>query len=263
MKQQLNIALFLTVFYYVSIRTKTNIILTTSIHVHGFSISPPVMGIGALLLKPRNTIIPSEGDDDVLFNAAKCFTDAFWNGKTGGVKELSPKQSMTLTKQQITEFRRRYGFKMGSTKTKNNKNDRRAELVVCQSKSSGEIMGCAGIEVTNVSTPNGKSAKFAAPLMSNLAVGKKFRRRGLAEDLVKATEQLARKEWGYDECYLFVEKKNTSAVKLYRKLGYSQQWEDDTATTLVPTARGSVVSAPTVIVCMRKKLGGGLFGQFR
>ena len=124
-------------------------------------------------------------------------------------------------------------------------------------------MGCAGIEVTRITTPNGRSASpIAAPLMSNLAVGKKFRRRGLAEDLVKAAEALARKEWGCDECYLYVEKQNKAAVKLYRKLGYVSQWEDDTATTLVPTARGSVVSAPTIIVCMKKNLGGSLFGRF-
>lgn len=212
------------------------------------------MGIGALLLKPKNTIIQSEGDDDTLVNAAKCFTTAFWNGKTGGVEQLSPKQSQTLTKQQMSEFRRRYGLKVGGKK------DRRAELVVCQNKRTGEVMGCAGIEVSSISTPNGRSAP--APLMSNLAVGKKFRRRGLAEDLVKAAEDVARKQWGYDECYLYVEKKNSAAVKLYNKLGYKKQWEDDTAKTLVPTARGSVVSAPTIIVCMRKKLGGGLFNSF-
>lgn len=212
------------------------------------------MGIGALLLKPKNTIVPSEGDDEILVNSARCFTDAFWNGKTGGVKLLSQSQSQTLTKQQIAEFRRRYGMKVGK--------DRRAELVVCQNKSSGEIMGCAGIEVSTISTPNGISVPAAMPLMSNLAVGKKFRRRGLAEDLVKATEELARKEWGYDECYLYVEKQNTAAMKLYRKLGYAPQWEDDSASTLVPTRRGSIVSAPTTIVCMKKRLGGGLFGRF-
>ncbi len=212
------------------------------------------MGIGAILLKPKNTIVPSEGDDEILVNSARCFTYAFWNGKTGGVKLLSQSQSQTLTKQQIAEFRRRYGMKVGK--------DRRAELVVCQNKSSGEIMGCAGIEVSTISTPNGKSVSVAMPLMSNLAVGKKFRRRGLAEDLVKAAEELARKEWGYDECYLYVEKQNIAAMKLYRKLGYVPQWEDGSASTLVPTQRGSIVSAPTTIVCMKKRLGGGLFGRF-
>ncbi len=232
------------------------------------------MGIGALLLKPLTpaTISPSEGDDDLIVDAARCFTDAFWNGKTGGgVKELSISQSKSLTKQQITEFRRRYGLKVkvgggrsgGRYSSSSSVGaDRRAELVVCQKKRNGEIMGCAGIEVSKISTPNGKSTQFAAPLMSNLAVGKNYRRRGLAEDIVRATEDVAYKRWGYDECYLYVEKENSAAVRLYKKLGYVEQWEDCTATTLIPTERGNVVSRPTTIVCMKKRLGGGIFGNF-
>ena len=81
-------------------------------------------------------------------------------------------------------------------------------------------MGCAGVEVCRVETPNGKAAQSPSPLMSNLAVGKKFRRKGIAEDLVRAVEDLVRKEWGYNSCYLFVEKRNVPGVKLYRKLGY-------------------------------------------
>ena len=243
---------------FITILHLTSLLIVVTF-TNGFSIQTiPIMGIGALLLKPKNTILQCEGDDEILVNAARCFTDAFWNGKNGGVKELSLTQSKSLTKSQISEFRKRYGLRVGGARSSG---DRRSELVVCQNK-KGEIMGCAGIEVSKVSTPNGKSIQNAAPLMSNLAVGKKFRRRGLAEDLVKATEEVARKQWGYDECYLFVEKQNTAAVKLYRKLGYVQQWEDETAKTLVPTARGAVVSSPTTIVCMRKRIGGGLLGRF-
>merc|ERR1712071_230371 len=104
------------------------------------------------------------------------------------------------------------------------------------------IWGCAGIEVSRISTPNGKSTRFPAPLMSNLAVGRKFRRKGVAEELVKATEKLAYKQWGYEECFLYVEKRNKPAVKLYRKLGYKVQWEDDTGTTLTPKPNGAVIS---------------------
>jgi len=142
------------------------------------------------------------------------------------------------------------------------KQDRRCELVVCKNAESGDIYGCAGIEVSNISTPNGKRVQFAAPLMSNLAVGRAYRRKGIAEDLVKAAEDLALKEWGYKECYLYVEKRNAAALKLYRKLGYRAQWEDDTATTLVPTIKGNVVTKPTVIICMKKVLGAGFFGRF-
>lgn len=220
--------------------------------------STPVLGLGAILFRPKNMVVlPNQGDDGELVEAAKFFTDAFWAGKAGGAKELSPKQIKSLGNSQIAEFRKRYGGKL-----LNKKQDRRAELVVCKNDASGDIYGCAGIEVSDISTPNGKSTRFAGPLMSNLAVGKKFRRKGIAEDLVKATEELALKEWGFDECYLYVEKRNAPALKLYKKLGYKVQWEDDTATTLIPTVKGTVVSKPTVIICMRKVLGKGIFGRF-
>lgn len=176
-------------------------------------------------------------------------------GKRGGVKVLSETQLKGLSNQQIAEFRRRYGRKLGK--------DRRSELIVCQGGDADEVMGCAGIEVQKISTASGKSADFPAPLMSNLAVGRKFRRKGIAEDLVKTAEELVLKKWGYDECYLFVEKQNTPAVKLYRKLGYKQQWEDKESTTMVPTESGRIVTKPTVILCMKKSLRTGIFGFFR
>ena len=98
--------------------------------------------------------------------------------------------------------------------------------------------------------------------MSNVAVGKQFRRRGIAEDLVKEVEEIARKQWGYDEVYLYVEERNKAAVRLYQKLGYRKIWTDNTARTMVPTTLGRWESAPTLLVCMKKKLNRGLLGRF-
>ena len=81
-------------------------------------------------------------------------------------------------------------------------------------------MGCAGVEVCRMETPNGKAAQNPSPLMSNLAVCKNFHRKGITEDLVRAAEDLVRKEWGYNSCYLFVEKRNVPGMTFYRKLGY-------------------------------------------
>ena len=108
---------------------------------------------------------------------------------------------------------------------------------------------------------DGYDGTISAPLMSNLAISKQYRRRGLAEELVKATESIARKEWGYKECYLYVERRNVPAIKLYKKVGYNPLWEDESATTLLPSVDGrGVVNGKTTIVCMKKKLGGGIFG---
>ncbi len=230
--------------------------MDVKVHVDAYAFTAPSMGIGALFFKPKNVVRPNLGDDSELLDAAKFFTESFWAGKTKETREggLTPKQYKMLKNSQSAEFRKRYGMKLG--------NDRRAELLVCKNESSGDIYGCAGIEVSKISTTNGRSVDFPAPLMSNLAVGKNYRRRGLAEDLVKAAEEMALKEWGYGECYLYVEKKNTPALKLYKKLGYKVQWEDDTATSLTPTAKGNVTSVPTVILCMKKTLGKGLLGRF-
>ena len=115
--------------------------------------------------------------------------------------------------------------------------------------------------VEKIKKMDGYDGTISAPLMSNLAISKQYRRRGLAEELVKATESIARKEWGYNECYLYVEKRNVPAIKLYKKMGYNPLWEDESATTLLPSVDGrGVVNGKTTIVCMKKKLGGGIFG---
>ena len=123
------------------------------------------------------------------------------------------------------------------------------------------LLGHGDIPVEKIKKMDGYDGSITGPLMSNLAIGKKYRRKGLAEDLVKATETIARREWGYDECYLYVEKRNAPAIKLYTKMGYKTIWEDDSATTLLPTKDGRVANGKTTIVCMKKKLGAGLFGN--
>ena len=60
----------------------------------------------------------------------------------------------------------------------------------------------------------------------------------------------------------YFEKRNILAIKLYKKLGYRTIWEDDTATTLLPTKDGRLSNGKTTIVCMKKNLGGGLFNMF-
>lgn len=55
--------------------------------------------------------------------------------------------------------------------------------------------------------------------ISNLAVAEAFRRRGLAESLLRRAEQKAR-ESGLNKCSLTVELDNDSARSLYQKTGY-------------------------------------------
>jgi GNAT superfamily N-acetyltransferase len=221
---------------------------------HAFT--PPIVGLGALLNPVRGGYIEgiSEADNkkSAVQEASDFFVESFWTAKVGGgAKKLTDRQRQQLEQSQTAEFNKRYG---GRSRT--------SELVLYRN-SQDEVIACAGVEV-DVIPDGGLDGPMItkAPLMSNLAVSRKYRRRGLAEALVAAVEELAQDEWGYDECYLYVERQNRSAIKLYQKLGYRQMWNDGSARTLLPTSKGDLESAPTVLVCMRKTLGKqGLFAR--
>lgn len=213
----------------------------------------PSFGLGAVLFQPKGLITKSaRGEQQTLREASDFFVDAFWVGKaSGGSTSLNDRQRRSLTSTQFMEFRSRYaGASRGQS-----------ELVICQLP-NGEVIGCAGIEVTPIPDGNLKAeSKRRAPLMSNLAVSRNYRRKGIGELLVKEAERIARFEWGANDCYLYVEKRNTAAVKLYQKLGYRQEWIDKDAKTLIPMANGNLTNEPTQIICMRKRLNVGILGR--
>jgi GNAT superfamily N-acetyltransferase len=187
----------------------------------------------------------------------------------GGIRELTESQSRTLQAQQYSEFRKRYS---GSSPFS-------SQMMLCKdAQKNNAIIGCAGVEIDTVAIfaerqpspslwsilgnsipakPTGRwetKLKYA-PLMSNLVVSRQYRRKGIAEKLVASVEDQCQ-EWGHDECYLYVEKRNVPAVKLYQKLGYKTLWQDDKAKTLIPTPKGGLESSDTVLICMKKELTG-------
>lgn len=236
--------------------------------------SPPALGIGSVLFPVRNFQITGISESDNkrldLQEASDFFVDAFWTAKVGGgARTLTTSQRRELEQSQTAEFTKRYG---GSSSRRRATN---AELLVLRKADTAEIIACAGVEVDRIpngslsaqsssswpSSPSSSSGTLTepAPLMSNLAVSRQFRRRGLAEQMVRAVETVVRKEWGYSECYLYVEERNRAAVQLYEKLGYRKLWRDDGANTLLPTPSGDLRAAKTVIVCMKKNLDDNLF----
>ena len=237
------------------------LIATTSndyYHYHDYTASafvvPSTYGIGSILFPVRKTVVTGISDNMNSANkrielqeVSDFFVNAFWTGKVGGGAEtLSTIQRLLLEQSQKAEFTKRYG------------NSRRiSEMLLVRNNQNNEIMACVGVEVDKI--PSSGTIRNAVttqmvPLMSNLAVSKQYRRRGLAEQLVRSVETMVRKEWGYDECYLYVEEQNRPAIQLYTKLGYRNVWKDTTATTLLPTTSGDLRSTSTVIVCMKKKL---------
>jgi len=216
--------------------------------------SPPPLGIGAVVFPVRGLTIETISEQPSLRTAvdeaSDFFVDAFWTGKVGGgAKKLTESQRRSLEQSQFAEFNRRYGGKR-----------RNAELLLARN-SQGEIVACAGVEVDRIPDGSMKSSRVLtqAPVMSNVAVGRKFRRRGLAEQIVKEVESFVQSEWGYESCYLYVEERNRAAVKLYQKLGYRRIWRDNDATTMLPTDSGRLMNSGTVLVCMEKSFGGGFW----
>ncbi|CAB9517022.1 FR47-like protein [Seminavis robusta] len=216
--------------------------------------------------------------DDELRLVTDLFVDSFWRGKVGGgANELTESQNKTLQAQQYVEFKRRYSSSSTAPLA--------SQLLLCKdTKQQNNIIGCAGVQVDAVTIfaeeeapkqplllpllamilpdiipakPTGRwdtKMKYA-PVMSNLVVSRNYRRQGIAEQLVAAVEEACQQdEWGYDECFLYVEQRNTPAVRLYQKLGYKTLWKDETAKTLLPTKTGNLESTSTTIVCMRKQL---------
>lgn len=204
-------------------------------------LTAPIYGIGALLFPIRNLEIVALTRQE-LNDISEFFVDAFWTGKVGGgTRDLSKSQRRQLLQSQTAEFNNRY-----CTRNPN------SALLVAY---SGEtIVACAGVEVEKIPEDSLRGrVRCRAPLMSNLVVSRSFRKRGVAEKMVAAIENYTRdNDW--NECYLYVEERNQAAVKLYRKLGYKQEWRDPEAKTLLPGSDGSLRQADTVIICMKKDL---------
>lgn len=233
-------------------------VLVVALFFHrAFGFSPPCLGIGSILFPVRGTSIEPVSEDEfireTIQDTSDFFVDAFWTSKVGGgASTLSTRQQQSLKQSQMAEFTKRYG----------GRNFRRqAELLVCRN-SDDEIVACAGVEVDDIPEGHLRSRDYLteAPIMSNLAVDQRYRRRGVAEQVVKAVERYVQDEWDYKECFLYVEQRNIGAVKLYRKLGYRKVWLDTNANTLLPMEDGSLITASTEILCMRKKFGRSFFG---
>jgi len=206
---------------------------------------------------PFQTVIaPNQGSNEELQVAAKFFTYSFWTTinstgtGTGRDKDqlLTENQFRLLFSSQVSEFRKRYGKR---TRFITNSIGTEAKLLMSTNAEKGEPCGCVGIQVSEVDCPE-QGCKIQVPVMSDLAIDGKFRRMGLAEDLIQAAENVAASEWGYNECYLFVDEKNTPALRLYKKLGYRVVDEKKDSQILRPNATGGIGRVSTIILCMRK-----------
>ncbi len=79
----------------------------------------------------------------------------------------------------------------------------------------GELAGSAGAHKASVQR---HATQHTA--MLGLAVGVRFRRRGVGEALLRAVMRCARRQWGTRIFWLDVYRSNKPAQRLYRKLGF-------------------------------------------
>ena len=235
-------------FFPVHMMLILRLLLLASAPAGTLSLSLPPFGLGAVFFPVQKSIdaVSSYNFQDkytVIQDASDFFVEAFWTGKVGGgAKTLNTVQRKQLQQSQVTEFQNRYGRQRSE----------KADLMVCRNAKQ-QIIACAGVEIDVIPRNSLRGIiDTRAPLMSNLAVSQQYRRRGLAEALVKTIEETC-VSWGYDDCYLFVEKRNPGAIKLYEKLGYKTLWTDASATTLLPSPTGELRNSPTEIVCMKKE----------
>lgn len=89
-------------------------------------------------------------------------------------------------------------------------------------------------------------------VLSNLAVGLDFRKRGVAKRLCRAVETGTNDDW----IYLYVEASNRPAVKLYRSLGYRGCGVDKDARSLMPLEDGGLETRKVEVKVMRKRVRG-------
>lgn len=79
-----------------------------------------------------------------------------------------------------------------------------------------DIVGVITIECSDI-VIDGKNENY--PVISNLIVSKKMRRKGIAKLLTTSAEKLA-KSFDYKEIYLFVNVENIPAIRLYKSRRY-------------------------------------------
>ncbi len=90
------------------------------------------------------------------------------------------------------------------------------------------------------------------PVISNLIVSKKMRRKGIAKSLTTRAEKIA-KSFGYKDIYLFVNVENMPAIRLYKSRGY-KSIDDKKEATKIVFEKNRFNNVKCVNIMMKKKI---------
>lgn len=92
-----------------------------------------------------------------------------------------------------------------------------------------DVVGVTTVECSDIDI-NGKKENH--PLISNLIVSNKMRRKGIAKLLTIRAEKIA-KSFAYKNIYLFVNTENIPAIRLYKSRGYKSMRDQKESTRIV------------------------------
>ena len=160
-------------------------------------------------------------------------------------------QRNELVRLEEKDMRETYGKKQYTSK-----------LLLAEDVDDNTLVGCVGVntqaidmeakKLTTISSWTNEEDEVA--VLANLVVRRSYRKKGIAKQLGKQVEDQV-KEWGINRVALTVNKENTPALKLYKKLGYKVVFEDNEATCVLP-GEYNLFTSPCVNLCMVKNVGG-------
>ena len=112
-----------------------------------------------------------------------------------------------------------------------------------------DIVGVITVECSDIDI-NGKKENH--PVISNLIVSKKMRRKGIAKSLTTRAEKIA-KSFGYKDIYLFVNVENMPAIRLYKSRGY-KSIDDKKEATKIVFEKNRFNNVKCINIMMKKKI---------
>ena len=148
--------------------------------------------------------------------ASELFVDAFF---IDGRSNPDGKEILSLERAQQLDLSKRYS------------NSKRGAMFIVRDPDTCDLLACCGVEYRRYlgdydydSVPEdidrfSLGSSTQRPIIANLAVGRKYRKKGYAKELVRECEREAAAA-GFEEVALIVENNNRKARSLYKKLGY-------------------------------------------
>jgi len=112
-----------------------------------------------------------------------------------------------------------------------------------------DVVGVITVECCDIDI---NKKKENHPVISNLIVSKKMRRKGIAKSLTTRAEKIA-KSLGYKEIYLFVNVENIPAIRLYKSCWYKSIGDEKDATRIV-FEKKRLLDEQCVNIMMKKKI---------